>query len=94
MSAQGTRFECSICSAKVVVMVAGGDEVSCVHPAEPAAGHPVSSPPERRGSQLGKRYRCPACSQLVLCLAPGSGALTCHRQPMEVVPPQQLPSGD
>jgi desulfoferrodoxin-like iron-binding protein len=45
-------------------------------------------------NQLGKRYTCPVCGQVLLCLSGGSGEFTCHGQPMEVVPPQQLPSGD
>jgi desulfoferrodoxin-like iron-binding protein len=45
-------------------------------------------------NQLGKRYQCAVCGQVILCLAGGSGEFTCHEQPMEAVPPQQLPSGD
>lgn len=45
-------------------------------------------------NQLGKRYRCTVCGQVVLCLTGGEGEFSCHGLAMEVVPPQQLPSGD
>jgi DNA-directed RNA polymerase subunit RPC12/RpoP len=85
MSAQGTRYQCSVCSSKFVVMTAGDGDAGCSHEGLNAAGV---------GSQLGKRYTCSRCGQLVLCLSAGTGTLTCHEAAMDVVPPQQLPSGD
>ena len=45
-------------------------------------------------SKLGKRYQCPACQTMILCLRPGPSNFQCCQADMEEVEMEELPSGD
>jgi hypothetical protein len=45
-------------------------------------------------SRIGKRYECPVCSTVILCLRPGPLEFHCHDQAMNEKQMEQLPSGD
>lgn len=45
-------------------------------------------------SKIGKRYECPQCQTVVLCLKPGPADLECCGQPMPEKQMEELPSGD
>jgi hypothetical protein len=45
-------------------------------------------------NELGKRYECDVCGLNVLCIKPGTGAITCHDKPMQIQAPRKLPSSD
>ena len=45
-------------------------------------------------AEIGKRYRCEACGTEVLAIKPGDGELSCCGQPMAILDPKAIPSGD
>lgn len=45
-------------------------------------------------SRIGKRYECPECHTVVLCLKPSPGEFECCGQPMREKEMEELPSGD
>lgn len=45
-------------------------------------------------AEMGRRYRCESCGTEVLATKGGDGELSCCSQPMKVVDPKAIPSGD
>lgn len=46
------------------------------------------------GNLIGKRYQCAQCGSELICVRGGSGAITCHATPMELLAPKPLPATD
>lgn len=46
------------------------------------------------GNLVGKRYECPSCGSVVICVKPGAGMLSCHGSPMDMQSAKPLPSSD
>jgi hypothetical protein len=42
----------------------------------------------------GKRYQCPTCGLVVMCVKGGAGWFRCHGNPMEQQSAKPLPSSD
>ncbi|MCC7368544.1 MAG: hypothetical protein IT306_08980 [Chloroflexi bacterium] len=45
-------------------------------------------------NQLGKRFVCATCGTETLCTKPGSGAVSCCDQEMQLKEAKKLPSSD
>ncbi|MBC7302643.1 MAG: hypothetical protein H5T78_17070 [Nocardia sp.] len=95
----GEQLASTVCGTRVVVVRApagGAPELACgAAPLVPAAQAAPAPPPGGDAVTLvGKRYVDAGETVELLCIASGSGALTCGGEPMTIKAAKALPASD